>query len=162
MPQLDVATYASQIFWLIITFSVLYWLLSRKALPRVAEILEARQDRIAADLDQAQRLRHEAEESLRSYEASIARARETAQRMTSENHARLQSEAAQRQAKVDEEVHAKVREAEARIREARDTAMKELEDGAAVAAQAAVERIAGFKVTKKAAEAALRKVRKAA
>ncbi len=45
MPQLEVATYASQIFWLIVAFSTLYWLLSRRALPRVAEILEARQDR---------------------------------------------------------------------------------------------------------------------
>ena len=162
MPQLEVATYASQIFWLIVTFSTLYWLLSRKALPRVAEVLEARQDRIAADLDQAQRLRHEAEEALRTYEEAMAKARAEAHRTASENSARLQAEAAKRQAEVDQDVTKKIREAEARIREARDAALKELEDGAAVAAQAAVERLAGFKVTKKAAQAALKQVKEAA
>ena len=69
MPQLDTTWFASQIFWLIIAFSVLYYLLSRKALPRLAEILEARQDRIAADLDEAERLRREAEEALASLPA---------------------------------------------------------------------------------------------
>ena len=76
MPQLEVGTYASQIFWLIIAFSTLYYLLSRKALPRIAEILEARQDRIAADLDQAQRLRADTEETLSIYEERMAKARE--------------------------------------------------------------------------------------
>ena len=70
VPQLEVWTFPSQIFWLLITFSTLYYLLSRKALPRVSEILEARQDRIAADLDQAQRLRREAESALATYEQS--------------------------------------------------------------------------------------------
>lgn len=156
MPQLEVATYASQIFWLIVTFSTLYWLLSRKALPRVAEILEARQDRIAADLDQAQRLRREAEQALSAYEEAMAKARATAHQTTSENHARLQAEAARQQAAVDDEVGGQLREAEARIREARDAALKELEEDAATAVQAAVERIANLKVTKKAARAALK------
>lgn len=162
MPQLEVGTYASQIFWLIVAFSTLYWLLSRKALPRVAEILEARQDRIAVDLDQAQRLRHEAEQALAAYEESIARARGEAHRTAAENQARLQAEAARRQAEVDLAVGRQVREAEARIREARDQALLELEDGAAVAAQAAVERVAGLKVTKKQAQAALRQIKEEA
>ena len=80
MPQLDVSTFPSQIFWLIICFSVLYYLLSRRALPRISETLEARQDRIAADLDQAQRLRREAEAALASYEEAMAKAQDRAQR----------------------------------------------------------------------------------
>ena len=57
MPQLDSDTFLSQIFWLIVTFGVLYWLLKTKALPKVSEVLEARQDRIASDLDRAATLR---------------------------------------------------------------------------------------------------------
>ena len=56
MPQLEVSTYISQIFWLIVSFGLLYYLLSRKALPKVAEILETRADRVRSDLDEAQRL----------------------------------------------------------------------------------------------------------
>ncbi|MGE3740510.1 MAG: hypothetical protein AB7I59_13525, partial [Geminicoccaceae bacterium] len=60
LPQLDASTFPSQIFWLIVSFATLCWLLSRKALPRVSDILEARQSRISSDLDQAAALRNEA------------------------------------------------------------------------------------------------------
>ena len=104
MPQLEVWTFPSQIFWLLITFSTLYYLLSRKALPRVSEILEARQDRIAADLDQAQRLRREAEAALATYEQGIATAQEDAHRHLSEAQTRLQADAAERLAELDQQL----------------------------------------------------------
>ena len=112
MPQLDTTWFASQIFWLIIAFVTLYWLLSRKALPRLAEILEARQDRIAADLDEAERLRQEAEEALASYQQAIARAQDEAHRLLTETQIRLQATAAERQAELDAELGKQLREAE--------------------------------------------------
>jgi F-type H+-transporting ATPase subunit b len=57
LPQLDTSSYPSQIFWLAVSFLLLFWLFRTKALPRVGEVLEARQDRIAADLDRATKLR---------------------------------------------------------------------------------------------------------
>lgn len=159
MPQLDPSTFPSQIFWLIILFSTLYWLLSRKALPRLSEILEARQDRIAADLDQAQSLRGEAEETLSSYEAQMAGARDEAHRLVAETQAKLQAEAAERQADLDTRLARQLVEAETRIAAARQEALKELEEVAVATAQAAAERLVGVKVTKKAAQAALRQVR---
>ena len=156
MPQLDTTWFASQIFWLIIAFVTLYWLLSRKALPRLAEILEARQDRIAADLDEAERLRREAEEALASYQQAIARAQEEAHRLLAETQARLQATAAERQAELDAELAEQLREAEARIAAARRSALEQLEEAALSAAEAAVERLAGVRVTRTAAQAALR------
>ena len=158
MPQLDVSTFASQIFWLIICFGTLYYLLSRKALPRVAEILEARQDRIAADLDEAQRLRVEAEAALAEYEEARAKAQAEAQALLAESQARLQTETARRQAELDARLAEQVATAEAQIAEAKQAALKEIRTSAVGIAQAAVEQLAGLKVTKKAAEAALRDV----
>lgn len=158
MPQIEISSFASQIFWLIICFGTLYYLLSRKALPRVAEILEARQDRIAADLDEAQRLRIEAEAALSEYEAVLAQAHAQAQTLLSETLARLQADAAARQVELDRQLAEQVRVAEARIAEAKQTALKELRGSAATVAQAAAAHLAGLKVTKKAAEAALRDV----
>jgi F-type H+-transporting ATPase subunit b len=162
MPQLEVATYASQIFWLLVAFATLYWLLSTRALPRVGEILEARQDRVAVDLDQAQRLRAEAETALDSYERQLNAARDQAHRTVAESQAKLQAETARRQAAVDEELGRQIVEAQQRIRNARDAAMEELEAGAASAAQAAVERLAGIEVTEQAAAAALDAVQRGA
>jgi F-type H+-transporting ATPase subunit b len=158
VPQLDASTFASQIFWLIICFGTLYYLLSRKALPRVGEVLEARQDRIEADLDEAQRLRQEAEAALAEYEAAVAKAQGEAQALLSESQARLQAETAKRQAELDAKLAKQVATAEAQIAEAKKVALKELQTSAVTIAQAATEHLAGLKVTKKAAEAALRDV----
>ncbi|MGH6921526.1 MAG: F0F1 ATP synthase subunit B' [Geminicoccaceae bacterium] len=158
MPQLDVSTFASQILWLIICFGTLYYLLSRKALPRVAEILEARQDRIAADLDEAQRLRVEAEAALAEYQAALGKAQAEAQTLLSESQAHLQAEAAARQAELDARLAEQVATAEAQIANAKQAALKELRTAAVGIAQAAAAQLAGLKVTEKAAEAALRDV----
>ena len=162
MPQLDVSTFSSQIFWLIICFSVLYYLLSRKALPRISETLEARQDRIAADLDQAQRLRREAETALASYEGAMAEAQDRAQALLGEAQSRLQAEAATRQAELDQQLAGQLAEAEARIGAARDRALAELEDAAIDVARAAAAELAGVEVSADAARHALRAVRQEA
>jgi F-type H+-transporting ATPase subunit b len=159
VPQLEVWTFPSQIFWLLICFSILYYLLSRKALPRISEILEARQDRIAADLDQAQRLRREAEAALATYAQGIAKAQEEAHRLLAEAQNRLQAEAAERQAELAQQLGKQLAEAEQRIAAARDRALAELEDAAVGVAQAAAERLAGIRVPADAAQRALHAVR---
>ncbi len=158
MPQLDATWFASQIFWLIVAFSTLYYLLSKKALPRLGEILEARQDRIIADLDEAQRLRRDAEEALASYERLIADAQGEAHELLTQTQARLAAAAAERQTELDERLAAQLAEAEARIQAAKQQALAELEEAAVSAAQAAAERLAGLKVPKRTAQAALRQV----
>ena len=60
LPQLDIVTYSSQIFWLAISFIVLYFLVAKIAMPRIAEVLEERQERIEDDLDKAETLKKEA------------------------------------------------------------------------------------------------------
>jgi len=158
VPQLDVSTFSSQIFWLIICFGTLYVLLSRRALPRVSEILEARQDRIAADLDQAQRLRREAEAALADYEKAMGQAQGEAQALLAEVQNRLQAEAAERQAELDRQLAGQLAKAEARIASARARALVEMEEAAVGAAQAAAARLAGVEVSRDTAQSALRSV----
>ena len=162
MPQLEVSTFVSQIFWLIVCFSALYYLLSRKALPRVAETLEARADRIRADLDQAQRVRKEAEEAMTSYEAVMAAAQSKAQAQVAETQAKLQDEAAKEQTKLETKLAKQIADAEQRIANAKDGALKELDEAALATAQAATERLSGVKVSKTDAKAALDAVLKEA
>jgi F-type H+-transporting ATPase subunit b len=158
MPQLEVQWFASQIFWLVVMFSLLYWLLTRKALPRLTEVIDSRHARIAKDLEEAQRQRAEAEDALRRYEQQIEAAREEAQTLLGETLSRLQDQEARRQKELDEKLSGLLREAEERIAKAKADALKDLEEGAAIAAQAAIERLIGAKVTKKAAQAALHEV----
>jgi F-type H+-transporting ATPase subunit b len=158
VPQIDTATFASQIFWLAVAFVTLYYLLRRRALPRLAEVLEARQDRIAADLDEAERLRREAEAALASYQVVIAKAQEDAHALLAETQTRLQTESAKRQAEIEARLSEQLRDAEARIARARRSALEELEEAAVTVAQAAAEHLAGVKVAKNTARSALRNV----
>jgi F-type H+-transporting ATPase subunit b len=147
MPQLDIRTFPSQIVWLFISFALLYYLLSRKALPRVSDILETRQERIAADLDRAARSRSDAEEALGKYEQLLAQAQARAAEEIKGAHERLSADIAGRQAALDRDLAKRLADAERRINEAREGALTQIAGVAAEAAQAAVDRLAGIKVS---------------
>ena len=158
MPQLDARTFPSQIFWLAVSFALLYWLLSRKALPRVADLLEARQERIAADLDRAARARAEAEEALVTYERLLAEAHGKASERVRQVQERVSADIAARQAALDADLAAKLADAERRIGEARAAVMGQLSAVAAEAAQAAALRLGGLQVSREEARAAVDRV----
>jgi F-type H+-transporting ATPase subunit b len=158
LPQLDAHTFPSQIFWLIVAFATLYYLLSRRALPRVSDILEARQERIAADLDRAAALRDQAEEALRRHQAVVAEAQAKAAAAIKATQDRIAAEAARRQAEVDADLARKLAEAEARIGAARDAALQQIQGVVVEVAQAAVQRLAGLKIAQKDVKAAVDRV----
>lgn len=155
LPQFNTSTFPSQIFWLAIAFITLLYLLSRKALPRVAEILEARQDRIATDLDRAASLRNEAEEALQRYEEVLADAHARAHRQVQEVQDRVAADIARQQAKLDTELAAKLRDAEKRIGAAKQSALAQVAEVAAEVVQAASERLAGISLSPDEAKAAV-------
>src|SRR4051812_20325654 len=74
-PPFNPATFPSQILWLAITFGLFYLFLQRVALPRIGGILEVRHDRIARDLEQAGRLKQDADAAVAAYEQELADAR---------------------------------------------------------------------------------------
>jgi F-type H+-transporting ATPase subunit b len=158
LPQLDVSTFPSQIFWLILTFGTLYYLMTRKALPRLSEILEARQERIASDLDRAATLRAEADAALRRHQQVVADAQAKAAAQLKEVEDRLMAEAAQKQVALDADLARQLAEAEARIKSAKDAALAEVQTVAAEVAQSAVQRLTGLKMAQRDVKAALDKV----
>ena len=77
-PPFDPETFGSQLFWLAITFGVLYYLMAKVALPRIGTILEERNDRIADDLAEAEKLKRETDEAIATYEQALSEARQNA------------------------------------------------------------------------------------
>jgi len=72
MPQLDPSLFATQLFWLFVTFLALFLIAWKVALPRITEVLDARQTRIDGDLEKARALKDEAEEVIATYEKTLA------------------------------------------------------------------------------------------
>jgi len=160
MPQFDPATFPSQLFWLFVTFVVLYLIVSRFAIPRIGDILEQRERVVQDDLDRAESLKAEAEQALADYESAMANARDQAreQMLQVTNAAKAESEA--RNKEVSAEVSAQIAEAEQRIKAASDEAMASLTSIAADAAKDAANRLAGLDVASGDAEAAVQSAMK--
>src|SRR3954466_11887746 len=97
MPQLDAHTFPTQLFWLVVSFLVLYWLMAKIALPRVEKIIEERRRRLDEDLEKAAQMKSEAEAVIAAYEKALAEARQQAQATVKQTTDRIAAEAAERQ-----------------------------------------------------------------
>lgn len=144
MPQLDPEFFGPQLVWLTITFAALYLVMARLVLPKIAGVLEARQDRIADDLDEAEKSRKDSENVLAEYEAALAEARDKAHALSAETHAKVAAEAEHRKAELDGRLATQAQEANARIQDARDAALKNVRDVSVETAKVAVEKLIGL------------------
>ena len=155
LPQLNPATFPTQIFWLALTFITLYYLLSKKALPRVAEVLEERQERISRDLSKAASLKEEAEAVMAQVDTSLAGARSEAQALIAQAAAEIDANNQARQAKLNADIADHLRTAEANIAAAKEQAIANVRSVAADIAREVAGRVAGVDVDGAQAEAAV-------
>lgn len=158
MPQLDVATFAPQLIWLAITFILLYLLMAKVALPRVADVLQERSTRIQDNLDKAQSLKQEAETARAAYEKAVAESRAKAGTVTSQAAERAAKESAERQQALASRLAEQGRETEERIAAARGKAMESIHGVAADVAREAVRKLLGRDVDAGTADAAVKAV----
>lgn len=142
-PPFDATHFPGTIFWLGITFGALYWLMSRIALPRVAEILETRESKIEGDLKAASTLQDKARAAGESYERLLADARAGAQITAQQARDAANSAADLKRKAVEVETQEKIATSEAAIAAARDQAMTNVAGIAVDAAAAIVARITG-------------------
>jgi len=155
LPQLNPDFFSPQLIWLGISFITLYYLMSKVALPKVAEVLEERQERITNDLDRAGNLRQESAGVMAGYEKALADARAHAQSVMAATAADISSASAGRQAQFNTDLAAKTRATEERINEAKETALASVRSVAVEIAQQTAEKLAGIKVDASTADAAV-------
>ena len=135
MPQLDPSVFATQLFWLALTFIPLYLILWKVALPRITDIRAARRERIADDLEKAETLREEAATALAEYEAAFATATARAQTALREAAHEMAEEATRQREALAERLAEETAEAVADAVETSDG--DTAEDKAAIAEQTA-------------------------
>lgn len=158
MPQFFIEDFAPQIVWLAISFALLYWLMSRVALPRIGDVLQARQERIASDLDKAQQFREQAEKAMAEYEAALQTARAESRRIHAEAQAELAAEADRRVNELAERLQAESAQAADRIAAARDAALAEVRGIAVDLVQVAGERLIGTRIPADEARGAVERI----
>ena len=157
-PPFDPSHFPSQLLWLAIIFGLFYLFLKRVALPRVGSILEVRSQRIAQDLDQAARMKAEADAAVAAYEQELAEARAKANAIGQAARNAAKAEAETKRKQVEAELEGKLAKAEARIARIKSSALAEVGTIAADTAAAIVERLIGGKVDKATVAAAVKAV----
>ena len=127
LPQMDISTFPSQIFWLIVTFSILYIFMWKFVIPTLRITIEERRDKISNDINEAENLKSEAEEILNKYESKISSSNQDAQKIITE--ARNQSDQYVDIAKKENEakITAMVEESNIRIKEQEKKSRGEIE-----------------------------------
>lgn len=158
LPQLNPATFPTQIFWLAIAFITLYVLLSKRVLPRVAEVIEERQERISRDLNKAASLKEEAEAVMAQVEKALADARSEAQSLIAKAAAEIEANNQARQSELNTQLAERLRTAEANIAKAKDEALANVRAMSGEIAREVAARVAGVQVDTADADAAVASV----
>jgi len=154
-PPFASESYASQLLWFAIAFGLLYYVMSRIALPRVAAVMENRSQRISADLAEAERLRAESEAAGAAYEKSLNDARAKSKAIAQEMREALTAESEAKRKALEAALNERIRASEETISARTAEAMASVRGISADTAVAIVERLIGQAPDRRTVEAAL-------
>ena len=126
MPQLDFSTFLPQIFWLFISLSFLYIVLSRYALPRVSDVIEERKDIIAHDIDSAKDYSAESEKAIEELNLKLSEAKTSSQNLINKSIQDIKEDSEIKKSSLIKEINNQISEAEGEIKEKKETALAEI------------------------------------
>ena len=148
LPQLDITTWPSQLFWLVVTFVIGYILISSLVAPSISSVLANRSTKISNDLETAKKAQDNAKEVYTSYEESLSEARSQAAIAAAKALEEAKAETASRDAAINKKLASSAKKAEARLSKMRDEALSSLEDLATETSQKIIAELTPVKLTK--------------
>ena len=158
MPQITQLPFIifSQLFWLAIVFGFIFFVIGRGMLPKIQSTVDAREKKIAEDLERAQAARAKADETEAAWRARMDQARAEAAQLSQEARQASAKDTEAKVKKAADKISLKAEAAEAKIRDAVTAARAEIEAVAAEAAQDMVQRLIGVTIEKKDAATAVK------
>ena len=143
LPQFDPTWFASQIFWLVIAFAILYVFFAKKTLPDISNVIENRKNHIQSDLDAAEKLAAEADAVHDAYQENITKSQAEAAKSLQDTENKMKANAEQSANDFRVRSEKEILNAEKRIETAKAAAMNDMNNIVAETASAAVEKIIG-------------------
>jgi len=147
MPQFAFDTFTGQIFWLVLTFGIMYFVLSRFILPKIGQGITDRGDRIADDLDEASRMQQQATQAQADYERALADAKAKAHNIAETTRKSVDSEIASEVEIAEADFSRKQADADERIRTIKTAALGKIDDVASDTIGEILNKVAGVKTT---------------
>ena len=149
MPQMDIATFPTQIFWLFVIFAAIYLFISFSAAPKIAETLENRQNRIESDLAEAGKLQAKADEERATFEQALEESRTKATAMVAEKRAEIKADIESQYKELTDKLNVDAEAASSRINDAKTAALKEVHSAASDVCGDMICKISGLSISDK-------------
>jgi F-type H+-transporting ATPase subunit b len=150
MPQLDVTTFSSQLFWLVLSFTSLYLFTLKVTVPRISKILDARRLRIEGYISKSEELRHNSDQVRQEFESILSSARNQAHENVMQMIHKVSVTTTQRKKDLNNMMVARVQSSEAHLARRKAQALDDIRNIAEGAAILAVERLINKKIDAKA------------
>ncbi len=157
-PPFDFVYFGSHFFWLAISFGLFYLFISRVIVPRIGGVIETRRDRIASDLDQAMRMKQEADTVVETYERKLAEARSRAHDIAQVASEELKEKVELERKEIEESLGKKLADAEKQITKIRDKAMQNVDFIAEEVALEIVKKLTDVNISKEAVRSVIKVV----
>ena len=146
MPQLNPEFWISQIFWLTITFGVLYIVLSKLVLPRISTNLEIRKSQILDNIEAAEKQREESELKIQEYEKIIQDSKNQAKNYLNQAREKLIKSVNLKKKDLDKELAVEIKKIESEIQDLRNKAPEKINKIAIETSADLIQQLIGIEV----------------
>jgi len=160
MPQLDPTYWASQAFWLILTFTVLYISIAKLYLPKIKNNLDDRENKIKDDLDAANKFKDLSELKLKEYEKILENSKKEVIKIHLESKNKLDKDIQTKKDVMDKEIETEITKAQQEINELKKNSILDIQNISKDLASNIIENISGDKLNESSIKATVAEVAK--
>ena len=160
MPQLDRKYWASQAFWLILVFTILYISISKFYLPKIKNNLDNRENKIKDDIEDANRFKELSETKLKEYEKILEEAKKKVIKIHLESKNTLDKDIQSKKETMEKEIEKEILTAQKEINELKESSISDICSISKEIASNIIESISGDKLNESSIKAAVEEVSK--
>ena len=146
MPQLNPEFWISQIFWLTLTFGILYIILSKFILPKISDNLESRKSQILENIEAAEKQRQNSEEKLKEYEEIVSKSKMEAKNIFNQAREKALKDISAKKNVLDKQIDDEIGKAEQEIKELQKSAPDKINKIAIETSSELIQKLIGAEV----------------
>ena len=160
MPQLDPTYWASQAFWLILVFTILYISIAKFYLPKIKDNLDNRENRIKDDLDDANKFKELSESKLKEYEKILEDAKKEIIKIHIESKNSLDKDIQTKKEGIEKEIEKEILKAQKEVSDLKKNSISDIQKISENIASNIIETISGDKLNESSIKAAVEDISK--
>ena len=160
MPQLDPKYWASQAFWLILVFVILYISLSKFYLPKIKSNLDNRENKIKEDLENANKFKEQSEAKLKEYGLILDKAKKEVNKIHFDSKAALDKDIQSKKEVIEKEIEKEILKAQKEISELKKNSISSIQNISENITANIIENISGDKLNESSVKSAVEEISK--